>query len=295
VTAEGAGLPSPIRPSKVDDLLEGSQKGTPFEIVAAQALLARWAGVPARIGFGFDGGNRKGDTVEVRPVHGSSWLEVHFANQGWFPITGAPKKAKASIGNKDPQRQQQNVPSAEIGVVLFVPLRREPPSNYRATLQRDVLLVAAVLLLLGLVYLLWPIVEKTRLRRGQRRWAAEAGGRARIAVTYAEFRDAATDLGVGDPHDTPMAFLSRVVDDDEHSELAWLVTRTIWGDLRDDISDDEVLMAEELSRSMRTRLARAQPAVIRFFGAISRLSLREPYAPELERAALRMGKGRRVA
>ena len=30
---------------------------TPYEIVAAEALLARWAGVPARIGFGFDGLN----------------------------------------------------------------------------------------------------------------------------------------------------------------------------------------------------------------------------------------------
>ena len=294
VTAEGAGLPSEVPPSKVADLLEGSKKGTPFEIVAAQALMARWLGIPSRIGFGFDGGERKGDLLEVRPLHGSSWLEVHFQGQGWFPITGAPKKAKQSLSNKDPQRQAEIIPSDEIGVLLFVPLRTEPPSVLRDAVQRYVLMALVVVLLALLTYVLWPLWTKARLRGRQRRWAAAHGPRGRIANAYAEFRDTATDLGVGHPEDTPMRFLERVVEDDEHTELAWLVTRAIWGDLRHDTAEDDAVVAEELSRNLRARLARAQPITIRILAAVSRLSLRSPFAPELVRAAQGRGE-RRVA
>ena len=57
---------------------------------------------------------------------------------------------------------------------------------------------------------------------------------ARIALAYAEFRDVATDYGFSHPSDTPLMYLERFIDDDEHTELAWLVTRVLWGDLQDD-------------------------------------------------------------
>jgi len=57
VIAVGAGEPSKdVPPSKVVDLLNGTHEGSPFEIVAAEAMLARWAGFPSRIGYGFDCG-----------------------------------------------------------------------------------------------------------------------------------------------------------------------------------------------------------------------------------------------
>ena len=40
-------------------------------------------------------------------------------------------------------------------------------------------------------------------------------------------------------------------------------------------------MAEELSRALRRRLAQAHPATVRAIGVVSQLSLRDPYAPEL--------------
>jgi hypothetical protein len=64
------------------------------------------------------------------------------------------------------------------------------------------------------------------------------------------------------------------------------VTRTLWGDLRPSITDDEVFAAEELSRSLRRRLFEAQPFTIRAISLVSRLSLRNPYAPELLSPAL---------
>jgi hypothetical protein len=79
-------------------------------------------------------------------------------------------------------------------------------------------------------------------------------------------------------------FLDRFVEDPDHTEFAWLVTRTMWGDLQDSITPDLVVSAEELSRSLRRRLAQAHPSTVRFVALVSRLSLKDPYAPDLNEA-----------
>jgi hypothetical protein len=108
-----------------------------------------------------------------------------------------------------------------------------------------------------------------------------AGPRARVALAYAEWRDLATDYGYPYDTDTPLMFLDRFAEDAEHTELAWLTTRALWGDLQDSLTPETAAMAEELSRALRRRLAQAHPAPVRAIGLISRLSLRHPYAPEL--------------
>ena len=84
-------------------------------------------------------------------------------------------------------------------------------------------------------------------------------------------------------------FLERVIPDDEHAELAWLVTRSLWGDLRGHVEEDDALAAEELARSLRRRLGQAQPSTLRFVAALSRLSVRHPYAPDLDAVARAIG------
>jgi hypothetical protein len=74
-------------------------------------------------------------------------------------------------------------------------------------------------------------------------------------------------------------FLDRFVEDPEHTELAWLTTRALWGDLRDEADETLASAGEELSRALRRRLSAAQPATMRFVAAVSRISLRHPYAP----------------
>lgn len=281
VTAAGAGVPAPVPADKVQDMLAGSKEGTPYEIVAAQVLMARWAGVPARIGYGFDGGKDAGAVREFRPTHGSQWLEVYFEGYGWFPVTGLPEKARATLGTDEQQRDVVVLPSGDIGVQLFLPLRKPPAGVFFKQAQKVVLLALPFVAVILLVWLLWPVWVKARRRSRRQAWALQAGRAVRIGVAYAEFRDLATDLGVGDPYATPLMYLDKVVSDEEHRELAWLVTRCLWGDLRDSITDDEVLAAEELSRSLRRRIFEAQPFTIRGISLVSRLSLRNPYAPEL--------------
>jgi hypothetical protein len=100
----------------------------------------------------------------------------------------------------------------------------------------------------------------------------------------------ATDFGFSYPSDTPLMYLERFIDDDEHIELAWLVTRVLWGDLQDDASLQLAVAAEELSRSLRRRIGSAQPATVRFVASVSRLSLRNPFAPDLNAALTSSGK-----
>jgi hypothetical protein len=112
-----------------------------------------------------------------------------------------------------------------------------------------------------------------------------------VALAYAEWRDLATDYGYRYDTDTPLMFLDRFREDAEHTELAWLTTRALWGDLQNSLTGETAAMAEELSRALRRRLAQAHPAPVRAIGLVSRLSLRHPYAPELTQL-LRRGRHR---
>lgn len=284
VTAAGTGVPKAVPPERVQDMLGGSKEGSPYEIVAAQAMLARWLRVPSRIGYGFDGGELVNDRLQVRPKNGASFVEVFFPQQGWLPVIGVPKKAKPTVGN-DPSMQQFDpsvLPSDDVTVQVFLPLMLAPDSILAEQIRNVLFVALPILLLLFLLYLALPGVQKL-VRRSRRRSAAEAAGnRARIALAYAEWRDVGTDFGFRHDTDTPLQFLERFAPDDEHTEFAWLVTRCLWGDLQNDLDVVHATVAEELSRSLRRRLSSAQPATVRVVSAFSRLSLRHPYAPDTD-------------
>ncbi len=288
VTATGTGLPTSVPPEKVQDMISGSKEASPYEIVAAQAMLARWAGIPSRIGYGFDGGELiattdGGGKLEIRPRNGASFPEVYFPTYGWLPVIGTPQKAKPTVGG-DPSTQQQDpsvLPSDEIQVGLFVPILVPPDSVLFEQIRQGVFIAIPVLLLLFLGYTTYPALRKALSRSRRRTAARRVGPRARIALAYADWRDLTTDYGYRHDTETPLMFLDRAASDPEHTELAWLVTRGLWGDLQDELDDEKATWAEELSRSLRRRLGQAHPAPVRFIALVSRLSLRHPYAPEL--------------
>ncbi|MDP1795479.1 MAG: transglutaminaseTgpA domain-containing protein [Acidimicrobiales bacterium] len=292
VVATGLGVPVEITPARVDELLT-KLEATPFEIVATQAMLARWIGVPSRIAFGFDNGEKVGtSTLEVRPKHGITYVEVYFPGLKWIPVVGVPKKAKPSVSS-DPGTQQSNpniLPSEDVNIQVFLPLITPPQSVFGQQLLRVVLIVVPIALLIMAIYSTYPALRKLRTRSKRRSAALAIGPRARIALAYAEFRDASTDYGFAYPTDTPLMYLERFIDDDEHTELAWLVTRVLWGDLQDDASLELAVAAEELSRSLKRRVGSAQPATVRFVAAVSRLSLRNPFAPDLNATLASGGK-----
>jgi hypothetical protein len=284
VVASGAGSPEDVDNKTVERLLSGNHEGTPFEIVAVEALLTRWAGVPSRIGFGFDGVNIEGEEGlrTVRPKNAAQWLEAYFEGYGWVPLIETPDQAKATL-DSDPNARfdTQIQPSDDIAVEVYVPVEvRDARLLFELVRARLLQALPWVAVLLGL-WLGYPSAAKTLRRRRRRRWAAARGARAQIVAEYAEFRDAATDLNVGDPFDTPLEYLLRVQEDDQHAELAWLVARVLYGDMADTCTDRDARAAETLALSLRRRMARAQPVQVRLFAAISRSSLRRPYSTEL--------------
>ncbi len=281
VVATGAGTPASIPPARVQEILGDTLEASPYEIVAMQAMFGRWIGIPSRIGFGFDGGDLNGAVLEVRPRNGASFVEVNFPGFGWLPVLGTPKQAKPTVGT-DPGQQQVDpniLPSNDTAVQIYLPSLLDPPSTLTKQLQIAVLIFAGIALLVLVLYLATPVIRKARVRSRRRAAARADGPRARVALAYAEWRDHAGDFGFRNPNDTPLMYLSRFIEDPEHTELAWLTTRALWGDLRDGCDDRTAAAAEELSRALRRRLSGAQPSSMRFVAAVSRVSLKEPFAP----------------
>jgi hypothetical protein len=276
VVAAGSGVPVDVGPARVVTMLRGGD-ATPYEIVAAEALLARWSGLPARIGYGFNGGSPVEGGREFRPRDGANWLEVYLGDQGWVPILGTPPRARASL-TTDPKNQKPTIrPSDELTLQVYLPLESPNPLQFFQVVRYWLkvtapFVIGIVLLVVGLP---WPV--KLWRRRRRTAWAAAAGPAGRIAAAYADFRDTAVDLGIGSASATPLDFLDATVEDEEHEELAWLVTRALWGDLARDLREEDAVAAEALARSLRGRLLTAQPVPARLSAAVSKASLRAPY------------------
>lgn len=301
VIARGSGTPGPVPPKTVQRLLAGDHEGSPFEIVAAEAMLARWAGIPSRIGFGFDTGQKETiggrQVTTIRPKNASQFLEVWFDGYGWIPLVSTPPKAKASL-DSDPNRllDPTVVPSDDVSVQIVIPFEPERLTFVYDQVRRALLIAVPVFLALLALYLAVPGVQKWRRTNLRRRWAAAKGPRWEIAAAYAELRDVATDLSVGDPIDSPLEYRSRVVPDWEHDELAWLVSRVMYGDLGPFVGPDDAFVAWELSASLQRRLARAQPRQTQVLAWMSRASILEPYSdevPNVRPLALRLRRKRR--
>ena len=297
VIAAGPGIPSkPVPPSKVEDLLFGSHEGSPFEIVAAEAMLARWAGIPSRIGYGFDGFLEEDGKKVIRPKLGSSWLEVNFEGFGWFPLIQQPTKAKQTLdADKNAKFNPNLLPSEDVGVEVYLPYEIISLRQLYERIREVLLQIAPFAIAAIVAYFALPSLHRYRRRRLRRRWAEALGPREQISVEYCELRDWAMDLNVGDAFATPLEYTYKVAPDSWHDELAWLVTRATYGDLRSGagLSEDDVAFARDTAASLRRRITRAQPPQSRFLAVIGRTSLRAPYTVEVPNVRILRLRGRR--
>lgn len=281
LTASGPGNPVDVTPARVQKFLTGTP-ASPFEIAAGEVLMARWAGVPARLGYGYydDSQQPKNGVYEIRPRDGAMWLEAYFSGYGWTPILGKPPKAESSIGQAK-KKQQEIEPNGQISAQLYVPVHETGVRLLYTIVQFWLARVAPIVVTALSVWLLLPGLLKIARRLRRRRWAERTGSRARVIVAYAELRDRAIDLNIGHPSDTPLEFLDALVPDDDHAQLAWLFSRSVWGDLGRVLCEEDVERAETLSRSLVGRLAAAQPLLTRSVSFSSRVSLRDPWTREI--------------
>lgn len=294
VIAAGAGDPVDVPPERVAEIL-GGDPASPFEITAAEALLARWAGIPSRLGYGYFGGVESGDDLrDIRPAHGSTYLEVYFEDAGWTPIVGKPPRAQSSFTDSQKNEDESVRPTDELALITYVPIRLQSLTLLFEVVRYYLLqVVPAILAVVGLI-MFYPGLLRSLRRRRRSRWAERHGAAGRIAVAYAQLRDEAWDLNIGHPSQTPLEFVGEIADDAEHRELAWLVTRSLWGDLARDLQDADAHHAEELAVSVRRRLRGAQTTVTRVLAVSSRASLRDPYSDDMPNAWWELALGRRV-
>lgn len=295
VELAGGGGPKEVSPARVAQLLQEGAQATPFEVVATEALLARWAGVPARIGYGYFGGNPVGDSFSFRPRHGRAWLEAYFEGYGWVPLVGTPPRAAASLSQQAKVSDPNVEASNNLAVVVYVPVR-QPNIRLLFEVVRYWVLVALPFVVGGVaLVLLYPVGLKAIRSYRRRRWGVAHGAVGETLVAYAEFRDRINDLNLGDVRDTPLAFVERFSPDNEHDELAWLATRLFWGDLRRDPRPDDVREAQAMIASVRSRIVGAQPFGNRATGWISRASLQDPYNDDVPNFYPRPWRGLRAA
>ena len=283
-TAAGAGQPTDVSPDRVVELLGGGT-GNPYELTASEALLARWAGVPARIAVGYSGGKELDDgSVELRPSQAVTYLEAWFGQLGWVAIVGTPPKAQQSLTNNSRNQDASIQASPDLGINVFLPvLRPNRLALYeyaRYYLVRTLPFVA----LAGLLLLVYPVALKRVRRRRRAAWAATHGPVGAVVVAYCGMRDTMVDLALPGRDRTPLELVEVVAEDEEHAELAWLVTRGLWGDLRGRLTEDDAASAQRLAASVSSRMLKAQPETARLLAAVSRASLRAPWTAEVPNA-----------
>jgi hypothetical protein len=287
--ASGQGKPTDVSADRVVELLNGAT-GNPYELTASEALLTRWAGIPARMGFGYYNGTAKPDgSVEFRPASAATYLEAWFGPYGWIPIVGTPPKAQQSLSNNQRNNDSSIQSSPELGINVFLPVRDPNRLPLYAYVRYYLYRVAPIAAVLGLLVLVYPIGLKRLRDRRRAEWAAENGAAGRVAIAYCGLRDRMIDLALPGRGTTPLELVELIADDEEHTELAWLVTRGLWGDLRASLGDDDADNAVRLAGSVADRLAKAQPETARLLAAVSRASLRRPHSIEIPNVWFELG------
>ena len=146
-------------------------------------MLARWIGLPSRIAFGFDGGEKIAGRTRSRfgPKNGATFVEVYFPGFKWVPVVGTPKQAKPTVSS-DPGTQQTNpniLPSDDVTIQVYLPVITAPKSVFGKQLLRGLLIgVPIALLLLLSIYSTYPALAKVA-DPSRRRTAALANGTPR--------------------------------------------------------------------------------------------------------------------
>ncbi len=279
--AAGQGVPTDVGPDRVVELMGGAQ-GNPYELTAAEALLARWVGIPSRIGFGYyDRTLADGGEAEFHPSDAATYLEIWFADHGWVSIVGTPPQAQQSLSNNQ-RDSDPNIQSApELGISVFLPVVAPNDLPIYVYFRYYAVRVLPPIALLGAVAVLYPLWFKRRRRRRRAAWGVLHGPAGRIAVAYADLRDRMNDLALPGRGMTPLELVELVDEDEEHAELAWLVTRALWGDLRAALTEEDATAAEALAASVTDRITKAQPETARLLAAVSRASLTEPWSTSM--------------
>ncbi|MFI0372461.1 DUF3488 and transglutaminase-like domain-containing protein [Actinomadura sp. 1N219] len=257
---------------QLDYFLGEGRRGTPEHFATAYALLARTLGLPSRVVVGFDGGNRVGDTVQVRSGDVMAWPEVKFDGLGWIRFNPLPDNARRSNKNdavaageteQKLEQAQKNAASQQRGPGPGNTTQKAPVKPVAADSEPTpwwvFASIAGVVLLIGyvLAVLLAPALRKRRRRTG-----APA---ARITGAWHQALDHLADVGLSTARTLTAHEVARFgassVGDDAHGHLgplADLVNRSRFAGSHPgpDAADRAWRHTDELGRLVTARAGR---------------------------------------
>lgn len=183
----------PLDRDVVDFFLFDLRQGYCDYYASAMVVLARAAGVPARLAIGYASGtyNLKSKRFVVTEADAHSWVEVYFPNIGWVPFE--PTAARPPL-----ERSQRPAPEVPHGMASSeeTPV---PGAGWTKSMPWGWLLSLGGLALAGTLGAAWAALDGIRLRRLSEQAAA--------AEVYRRMRRYGTLLAVAlEAGDTPYEF-----------------------------------------------------------------------------------------
>lgn len=257
---------------QLDYFLAEGRRGTPEHFATAYALLARTIGLPSRVTVGFDGGDRAGDTVQVRSGDVMVWPEIKFDRLGWIRFNPLPDSARRSKKNDSVaageteqklEQAQKNAASRQRGQGPGDTTQQGPRKPAAAdggpTPWRVFAALAAGVLALGY---LGAVLLAPALRRRRRRAGTPA---ARITGAWHQALDHLADVGLSTARTLTAHEVARfgasAVGEDAHGHLgplADLVNRSRFAASHPDpgAADQAWRHTDELGRLVTARAGR---------------------------------------
>jgi transglutaminase-like putative cysteine protease len=246
------------------------------QFAIAMAMMARQAGIPARVAVGFTAGTQREDYLQVTTHDAHAWPELWFPRAGWVYFEPTPR-GDGQVLVPSYTTSTGRVPADESAAGVLPALPSGPTTSGRPAgiaeppvepvgdqplggggrvglLERPAVRAAlAVVLLLVLI----PAVKWSRNLLARRR----AGQRPRDAVaeSYTEVTSWARDAGIGRRGaETPAAYARRLRTDfaddaEELVELTGLYERAEYAAAEPDA--EQAHLARRLARSARASLA----------------------------------------
>ena len=168
--------------ASLDAFLSGSEPGTSMDYATATTMLARAAGLPARLVQGYLPGERDplSGAYKVRRRDAHAWSEIKFREHGWVPFDASPQAGQYVAGSISRSGQVPGLKylfESSIGDDVLRAMIKAPSritaglkDAFGGPISAALAAVAAAGMLVSLAWLAARLVSRRRTRTG-RTWA----------------------------------------------------------------------------------------------------------------------------